>query len=62
MVNGVKALTKGGTPRGGHLSPLLANILLDDLDKKPEKRDHRFLRYALMIVMFTLKAKEQAKG
>jgi RNA-directed DNA polymerase len=35
-----------GTPQGGPLSPLLANLLLDDLDKELEARDHRFCRYA----------------
>ena len=35
-----------GTPQGGPLSPLLANILLDDLDKELERRDHSFCRYA----------------
>jgi len=35
-----------GTPQGGPLSPLLANILLDDLDKELERRGHRFVRYA----------------
>lgn len=35
-----------GTPQGGPLSPLLANILLDDLDKELERRGHRFCRYA----------------
>jgi len=35
-----------GTPQGGPLSPLLSNILLDDLDKELEKRGHRFCRYA----------------
>ena len=46
MVNGVKVLTKEGTPQGGPLSPLLANILLDDLDKELERRGHKFVRYA----------------
>ena len=46
MVNGVKILTREGTPQGGPLSPLLANILLDDLDKELEKRGHKFVRYA----------------
>ena len=46
MVNGVKVQTREGTPQGGPLSPLLANILLDDLDKELEKRGHRFIRYA----------------
>ena len=42
-----------GTPQGGPLSPLLANILLDDLDKELERRGHRFVRYAddLMILV-----------
>jgi RNA-directed DNA polymerase len=35
-----------GTPQGGPLSPLLANLLLDDLDKELERRGHRFARYA----------------
>jgi RNA-directed DNA polymerase len=35
-----------GTPQGGPLSPLLSNLLLDDLDKELEKRGHKFVRYA----------------
>ena len=35
-----------GTPQGGPLSPLLSNLLLDDLDKELERRGHRFCRYA----------------
>ena len=45
-VNGVVLETGEGTPQGGPLSPLLADILLDDLDKELEKRGHRFARYA----------------
>jgi RNA-directed DNA polymerase len=37
---------KQGTPKGGLLSPLVANILLDDVDKELERRGHRFCRYA----------------
>jgi RNA-directed DNA polymerase len=46
MVNGVCIEQDEGTPQGGPLSPLLANLLLDDLDKELEKRGHRFCRYA----------------
>ena len=46
MVNGVVVETGEGTPQGGPMSPLLANIMLDDLDKELERRGHRFVRYA----------------
>jgi RNA-directed DNA polymerase len=46
MQNGVWVSREEGTPQGGPLSPLLANLLLDDLDKELEKRGHRFCRYA----------------
>lgn len=46
MVNGVKVELYEGTPQGGPLSPLLANVLLDDVDKELEKRGHAFVRYA----------------
>jgi RNA-directed DNA polymerase len=46
VVNGRRQKTRKGVPQGGPLSPLLANILLDDLDKELEKRGHRFVRYA----------------
>lgn len=46
MQNGVCVARSEGTPQGGPLSPLLANLLLDDLDKELEKRGHRFCRYA----------------
>jgi group II intron reverse transcriptase/maturase len=46
MINGVVHDTEEGTPQGGPLSPLLANILLDELDKELERRGLRFVRYA----------------
>ena len=46
MTGGLFGETREGTPQGGPLSPLLANIMLDDLDKELEKRGHRFVRYA----------------
>ncbi len=46
LQDGVCVRRKEGTPQGGPLSPLLANILLDDLDKELGKRGHRFCRYA----------------
>jgi RNA-directed DNA polymerase len=46
MDGGVVSPREEGTPQGGPLSPLLSNILLDELDKELEKRGHRFTRYA----------------
>ena len=46
MVGGVVQRTEEGTPQGGPLSPLLANILLDDLDRDLQERGHKFARYA----------------
>jgi RNA-directed DNA polymerase len=46
MTGGVVSPRSRGTPQGGPLSPLLSNILLDDLDKELERRGHRFARYA----------------
>lgn len=46
MVEGVVQAREEGTPQGGPLSPLLSNILLDDLDKELERRGRRFSRYA----------------
>jgi RNA-directed DNA polymerase len=46
MVDGMVETSEEGTPQGGPLSPLLANIYLDALDKELEKRGHRFCRYA----------------
>lgn len=46
LINGVFVTSAEGTPQGGPLSPLLANIMLDELDKELEKRGHKFCRYA----------------
>ena len=46
MENGVVIPTKVGTPQGGNLSPLLSNIMLNELDKELEKRGLKFTRYA----------------
>jgi len=46
MSEGVIQVHEEGTPQGGPLSPLLSNILLDELDKELERRGHRFCRYA----------------
>lgn len=61
MVSGCVYPTEIGTMQGGPLSPLLANILLDDLDKELEKRGHRFARYAddLIILVKSRRAGER---
>jgi RNA-directed DNA polymerase len=46
MADGVATERHEGTPQGGPLSPLLANVLLDEVDKALEKRGHAFVRYA----------------
>ena len=46
MINGIVVTSEEGTPQGGPLSPLLSNIMLDELDKELEKRGHKFCRYA----------------
>src|SRR5215204_3931131 len=46
MPDGVVVSTDEGVPQGGPLSPLLSNIVLDELDRELERRGHRFVRYA----------------
>jgi RNA-directed DNA polymerase len=46
MSKGLTTVRREGTPQGGPLSPLLSNILLDELDKELERRGHKFCRYA----------------
>ena len=64
MVNGVVMDTEEGTPQGGPLSPLLSNIMLDDLDKELEKRGHKFVRYAddCNVYVKTRRAGERVMG
>ena len=52
MINGLESPTEEGTPQGGPLSPLLSNIVLDELDKELEKRGLHFVRYADDCVIF----------
>lgn len=46
MADGVKVVRDEGTPQGGPLSPFLANVYLDEVDKELEQRGHAFVRYA----------------
>ena len=64
MINGVVRDSEEGTPQGGPLSPLLSNIVLDELDKELEKRGHKFVRYAddCNIYVYTRKAGERVKA
>jgi RNA-directed DNA polymerase len=61
MANGVVMERHEGTPQGGPLSPLLANVLLDEVDKELEKRGHAFARYAddLNVYVRSLRAGER---
>jgi RNA-directed DNA polymerase len=64
MLEGLAILTEEGTPQGGPLSPLLSNIVLDELDKELEKRGHKFVRYAddFMIYCKSRKAAERVRA
>jgi len=63
MEDGLTKASHEGTPQGGPLSPLLSNILLDDLDKELESRRHKFCRYAddCNIYVHTQRAGERVK-
>ena len=51
-VNGRLQPTRIGVPQGSPVSPILSNILLDDLDKELEARGHKFVRYADDLAIF----------
>lgn len=52
MIEGIVVIDEEGTPQGGPMSPLLANIMLNDLDHELTKRGHRFVRYADDFMIF----------
>jgi group II intron reverse transcriptase/maturase len=64
LANGVMTERHEGTPQGGPLSPLLANVLLDEVDKELEKRVHSFVRYAddCNVYVKTKRAGERVMG
>jgi RNA-directed DNA polymerase len=64
LPDGTREATPQGVPQGGPLSPLLANITLDPLDKELERRGHRFARYAddFLILVRSAKAAERVMG
>ena len=64
LIGGIITETKEGTPQGGPLSPLLSNIVLDELDHELEKRGLRFVRYAddVAIYVKSPKAAERVKA
>ena len=64
MEDGLVSPSDEGTPQGGPLSPLLSNLLLDDLDQQLERRGHRFCRYAddCNIYVQTQRAGERVMG
>ena len=64
MTGGLVEAAREGTPQGGPLSPLLSNILLDELDKELERRGHTFCRYAddCNIYVLSERAGERVKG
>ena len=64
MDHGVAVERYEGTPQGGPLSPLLANVLLDEVDRELERRGHRFVRYAddCNVYVHSRKAGERVLG
>ena len=64
MIDGVVAARQEGAPQGGPLSPLMMNVLLDEVDKELEKRGHAFARYAddLNVYVGSKRAGEDVMG
>lgn len=64
MIGGLEEPRREGTPQGGPLSPLLSNVLLDELDKELERRGHKFCRYAddCNVYVKSRKAGERVKA
>mgnify|MGYP002652947514 CR=1 FL=1 len=60
MIGGVVSQRISGTPQGSSLSPLLSNVVLDELDKELELRGHRFVRYADDLII-QVRSNESAK-
>jgi RNA-directed DNA polymerase len=64
LAHGVSIKREDGTPQGGPLSPLLANVLLDEVDRELQRRGHRFVRYAddCNVYVRSLKAGQRVLG
>jgi group II intron reverse transcriptase/maturase len=61
MAGGVVQRIEEGTPQGSPLSPLLANVMLDDLDRVLERRGHRFVRYADDLMIYVRSERAAAR-
>ncbi len=62
MINGIKTPTQEGSVQGSPLSPLLSNVVLDELDKELEKRGLEYCRYADDCAPRTLTSDKRVKG
>ena len=61
MQDGIVMTRDEGTPQGSPLSPLLSNIVLDELDKELEKRGHKFVRYADDLSIYVTETETESK-